>query len=184
MKYIQFILIFTFITQVGYSQAPKVVSDSDMKLYNQEIEKESIKVRQQLLKKDYLNDFDKQITIDFQIDTLKIEQLLKKRINGDYSTAGMTSAVYDSEIEYDKLLNKYYNILIKKLKNSDKEILKQSQKNWLQFRDSERKLNSEIAKSDYSGSGTIQGNIVAVQYLELTKSRTLDLYHYLSRFYK
>ena len=119
-----------------------------MEKYKQEIQKESIKLRQELLKKGYLSDFDKQVSIDFQIDTFVIEKLLSKRISIDYSTAGMTKATYDSEIEYDKLLNKYYQILIKKLNDSDKEILKQSQRNWIQYRDSERKLNNEIAKDD------------------------------------
>ena len=129
-----------------------------------------------------MNDFDKQVSIDFQIDTFLIERLLSKRISIDYSTAGMTKAAYDAEIEYDKLLNKYYQILLKKLNDSDKDILKLSQRNWIQYRDSERKLNSEIAKDEYSGGGTMQRIIVASGYTEITKKRVIELYNYLSRF--
>jgi uncharacterized protein YecT (DUF1311 family) len=182
MRHFQLILLFVFITQFGFAQSPREINDSELEKYKQEIQKESIKLQQELLKKDYLSDFDKQVSIDFQIDTFVIERLLSKRISIDYSTAGMTKATYDSEIEYDKLLNKYYQILIKKLNDSDKEILKQSQRNWIQYRNSERKLNNEIAKDEYSGGGTMQRIIVASGYFEITKKRVIELFGYLGRF--
>jgi len=182
MRQIRLILLFVIIAKIGYAQTPKEISDTDLAKYKQEIQKESLKLKQELLKKDYLNDFDKQISIDFKIDTFLIEKLLSKRISIDYSTAGMTKAAYDTEVEYDKLLNKYYQLLLKKLNDSDKEILKQTQRSWIQYRDSERKLNSEIAKDEYSGGGTMQRIIVASGYVEITKKRVIELYSYLTRF--
>ena len=182
MRQIKLILLFVITTTLGFAQTPVEISDADLVKYKQDIQKESLKLKQELLKKDYLNDFDKQVSIDFQIDTFLIERLLSKRISIDYSTAGMTKAAYDAEIEYDKLLNKYYQILLKKLNDSDKDILKLSQRNWIQYRDSERKLNSEIAKDEYSGGGTMQRIIVASGYTEITKKRVIELYNYLSRF--
>ena len=182
MKLIKLIFSFLITANLGFAQSPKEISDADLVKYKQEIQTESLKLKQELLKKDYSTDFDKQVSIDFQIDTFLIEKLLSKRISIDYSTPGITEAVYDSEIQYDKLLNKYYQSLLKKLKDSDKEILKRSQRNWIQYRDIERKLNSEIAKEEYSGGGTIQRIIVVSRYAEITKDRVIELFNYLSRF--
>ena len=182
MKQIRMILLLMIVAKIGYAQSPKEISDSDLVRYKQEILQNALTLKQELLKKDYLSEFEKQIIIDFKIDTYLIEELLSKRISVDYSTAGMTNATYDAEVEYDKLLNKYFQLLLKKLKDSDKEILKQTQRNWIQYRDSERKLNIIISKDEYSGGGTIQSNIVAGGYLEITKKRVIELYDYLTRF--
>lgn len=182
MKQIKLILLLVLTAKLGFTQSSKVMNDSVLTKYKLEIQKESLKLKQELLKNDYLNDFDKQVSIDFQIDTFLIEKLHAKRISIDYSTAGITEATYDTEIEYDKLLNKYYQLLLKKLNDSDKEILKLSQRNWIQYRNSERKLNSEIAKDEYSGGGTMQRIFVASGYAEITKKRVIELYNYLTRF--
>jgi len=184
MKRIHLTFFLLSIINYGFSQFPREMTESDLAKFKQEIQIESIKLRENLLNKDYLSDFEKQISVNFQVDTFKIERLLSKRISIDYSTTGMVTATFDSEKEYDKLLNKYYQILLKKLNESDKEILKKSEKNWLQFRESERKLNLEIAKEQYSGGGTIQSVIIASGYVELTKKRLLEIYIYLSRFNK
>lgn len=182
MKRTNFILWFVITSNFVFAQPPKEISDSDLVMYKQEIQNESVTLRLELLKKHYLNDFDKQISVDFQIDTFLIERLQSKRISIDYSTYGMIKATSDSEIEYDKLLNKYYQLLIKKLNDSDKEILKQSQKKWILFRDSEKNLNSAIAKNEYSGGGTMQGITVANKTAEITQKRVIELFNYLNRF--
>lgn len=147
-----------------------------------EIEKEADILRQKLEKEDYeLSDEGKVFAIDFQIDTFKIESLFNKRMDTDYSTVGMVSAAMELEKDYDALLNKYYKILLGKLNTTDKEILKKSQRNWIAFRDSERQLNAEISKDEYSGGGTIQQLIVSSNYLDITKKRVLELYDYLER---
>jgi uncharacterized protein YecT (DUF1311 family) len=183
MKCNTIIVILIFFTITGYAQTPRVITDSDMVILKLDVQKEAVNLRQKLMNNDYLSDYEKKIMIDFQIDTFMIERLLVKRISIDYSTTGMCDAVYDSEIEYDRLLNKYYQILLKKLNDSDKAILRQSQVNWIKFRDTERKLNEEIAKDEYSGGGTMQRNIVASGYAEITKERIIELYGYLCRFY-
>jgi hypothetical protein len=42
--------------------------------------------------------------------------------------------------------------------------LKQSQRNWIKYRESERRLNAEIVKDEYSGGGTIQQIFIADGY--------------------
>jgi uncharacterized protein YecT (DUF1311 family) len=135
-----------------------------------------------LEREEYDSDFAKQVSVEYQIDAFKIDQLLARRIDIDYSTSGMVTATYEAESEYDDLLNKYYQQLLAKLSGEDKAVLRQSQKNWLQFRDSERELNSLLTKDEYSGGGTIQRTIGSDCELELTKARVKGLVDYLLRF--
>jgi uncharacterized protein YecT (DUF1311 family) len=181
MKSIQlFILLFQ--SQFCLAQYPSQITDSLMSKLKLEVQKETEIFRQQLKKKENLTDFDLKVGIEFDCDTFKIERLIAKRISLDYSTSGMVEAAYDAEAEYDKLLNKYYKLLLKKLSSLDKEVLIQSQRNWIQLRDSESKLQNTLSKEEYSGGGTIQRVIIATEYLEMTKRRVVVLYNYLGAF--
>ena len=179
MKLIKLIFLFLITTNLAFAQTPRYIEDANLVKYKQEIEKEALKLKQELLKKDYISDFDK-LQIDFQIDTLMIERFVSIRasIGG---TLDVIAAVYDSGIEYDKLLNKYYKLLHKRLEDSDKEILKQAQRNWIKYRDSESKLNDVIYKEEYSGFGTVLDILVTSRNAEITKNRVFELYDYLSR---
>lgn len=180
MKLIKLIFLFLITTNLAFAQTPRYIEDANLVRYKQEIEKEALKLKQELLKKDRISDFDK-LQIDFQIDTLMIERFLSKRTSIDYTTHGLIAAVYDSGIEYDILLNKYYKLLHKRLEDSDKEILKQAQRNWIKYRDSESKLNDVIYKAEYSGGGSMEIILVASRDAEITKNRVLELFDYLSR---
>lgn len=179
MKLIKLIFLFLITTNLAFAQTPRYIEDANLVKYKQEIEKEALKLKQELLKKDCISDFDK-LQIDFQIDTLMIERFVSIRasIGG---TLDVIAAVYDSGIEYDKLLNKYYKLLHKRLEDSDKEILKQAQRNWIKYRDSESKLNDVIYKEEYSGFGTVLDILVTSRNAEITKNRVFELYDYLSR---
>ncbi|PKD43372.1 lysozyme inhibitor LprI family protein [Rhodohalobacter barkolensis] len=120
--------------------------------------------------------------IEFKSDTFAIERRREMRMEINWSTAGMNNASYAAEREYDQLLNKYYQKLLGKLDDEDKEILRQSQRNWIRFRDSERDVNYMLTDWQYSGGGTIQTTINANHHLEITKHRVIELYRYLSRF--
>jgi uncharacterized protein YecT (DUF1311 family) len=93
----------------------------------------------------------------------------------NYTTFGMVHSTNDATADYDKLLNKYYKLLISKLSESDKEILRTAQRNWISFRDSEIKLIETMSKEDYSGGGTIQQLIVSGRINALTKERVIEL---------
>ncbi len=161
-----------------------VFSQNETENFQKEINKKAELLKQKLEAKDYISDFEKQTVISFKVDTFKVELMLSLRMDNDYTTTGMVNTMYEAEKEYDKLLNKYYKILLKKLNESDQEALKQSQRNWIKFRDSERNLNSIISKPEYSGGGTIQNIFVASEYFEITKDRVIELYHYISRFFE
>ena len=182
MKHLPLLLVLIFWCRHSFAQAPKEITPPHLESYKAEAQQQVNKLRQELAQQDYLTDFEKQVTVEFRVDTFQIERLLAKKMEIDYSTAGMVKATYEAEAAYDKLLNKYYLLLLRKLNPADKELLKQAQRHWLQYRDSERKFNTEFAKEQYSGGGTVQSVVVAGNFLDITRRRVLELYNYLSRY--
>ena len=118
--------------------------------------------------------------IEFGIDTFKIERAVAIALDRDNSDIGMNQACYDAAKQYDLLLNKYYRKLSAVLKDEDKKILISAQKSWLAFRDAEVSLVEVVSKEEYSGGGTMHALTEASHYLELIKSRTVELLdHYI-----
>ncbi len=130
------------------------------------------------LEKQYSDEITKEEIIEFIIDTCRIERIYSEKTNIDYSTLGMKESLADLDIQYDNLLNKYYKKLISKLPDSDKEILKQAQRNWIKFRDSENELINLLSGEKYSGGGTMQGFYSGERSLYFTKKRVGDLFQY------
>ena len=172
-KIILLILLVSFTTI--YSQ-----NDNKIDQIKNEVEKEVVKYRDSLNKT--ADEFTKKIDVEFNCDVFRIEQIAKKTMDFDYSTSGMSAAVYELESNYDKLLNKYYTILLNKMEINDREILKTSQRNWIKFRDAEIKL-IVIVSENYSSGGSIQNNIVSAKVCELTKKRVFELKAHINEFY-
>lgn len=122
--------------------------------------------------------------IEFAVDTFKINRIALKRLDIDYTTLGMNTTMYQEADSYDKLLNKYYNRLMKSLKPDDKKTLITAQKSWLTFRDTEYELIKTLRKEEYSGGGTMQTTIIAGQYYDLIQKRTIDIFNYLNEIIK
>jgi uncharacterized protein YecT (DUF1311 family) len=184
MKAIVVFLIVLLLSVVLFGQNPKETDHADSIKIKKEVEKKAQSLKLQLEKSNgYVNDVEKKLAIEFTLDTFRIEETNSKMIEIDNSTVGMVDAIYSSENDYDKLLNKYYKILIDKLDAADKEILRSSQKNWLVFRDDELQLNDMLSKEKYSGGGTIQNLIVSGRVLEITKNRVIEMFQYCLRFY-
>ncbi|MEI6949256.1 lysozyme inhibitor LprI family protein [Paraflavisolibacter sp. H34] len=142
----------------------------------QDIEKEIVVLKQQMK-----NSQATDLHIEFATDTIRIERYMEKYMDYDYSTAGMRAATYDAAAQYDSLLNKYYKKLLLVLKPEDKKVLQQAQRAWLSYRDNELKLVAVVRKDAYSGGGTLQQLTDTGYYLDIIKSRTIELYHHLSR---
>ncbi len=176
------LLIITLASSLAQAQ-PKEVTDAQMAEFIAAIENDAKKLREVLEQTEYRSDLDKQRTVEFTIDTFKIERMMQLRLSIDYSTAGMVNAGSDTEEEYDKILNKYYQLLLSRLNDKDKETLKQSQRNWIAFRDSEQQLNRLLTDESYSGGGTMQSLIAMSRSLELTKKRVFEIHQYLCRIY-
>ena len=159
--------------------AQREVNETDILKFNQEIDNDIIKLKDSLTNsKNYLSKID----LEFKSDIYRIEKLANKKIEVNSTTMGMTKAIFELEKGYDQLLNKYYQVLIRKLKSEDIEKLKISQRNWMAFRDSERVLVGIVSKDEYSGGGTIQGNIRASRTCEMTKVRVYNIKEHIDQF--
>ena len=159
--------------------AQREVNETDILKFNQEIDNDIIKLKDSLTNsKNYLSKID----LEFKSDIYRIEKLANKKIEVNSTTMGMTKAIFELEKGYDQLLNKYYQVLIRKLKSEDIEKLKISQRNWMAFRDSERVLVGIVSKDEYSGGGTIQGNIRASRICEMTKVRVYNIKEHIDQF--
>lgn len=174
MKSLLLTVIALTFSALCFGQAPQQLTKAD----SVEIENTIISKAEKL--KDLLQGSSK-LSSAFTIDTFKIEERQRLKLDIDYSTNGMVSSALDAGREYDKLLNKYYRQLLNSLNKEDKEILKKSQRNWIKFRDSELEMNETLTNDYYSGGGTIQRVFAASRVLEITKNRVLEIYDYLDR---
>lgn len=119
------------------------------------------------------------ISEQFKQDTARIES--KYRADTDYSTMGMITANIEMEKDYDELLNKYYKILLEKLDNEQKQILRTSQRNWIKLRDSDREVISMLRAKAYNdaGGGSVWGVVSSNAMIDITKQRVIQLYDFL-----
>jgi uncharacterized protein YecT (DUF1311 family) len=178
MKKLISILILFYYCFAGFAIAQNEFTTLDSVRLVRKIDKQMISLRQELDKK-YGEDQHKELMIEFAIDTARIERFTSEKMSVDYSTAGMNDAITELNNGYDKLLNKYYKKLISGLEPTDKEILKQAQRNWILYRDSQIKLIRLLSDDKYSGGGSIQTNICSADILSLTKERVIQLFQYI-----
>lgn len=175
MKHLILIIFLTFTYNQTFAQEerPKELTPQKLQKIRADIEKQIPDLKQSLSDQDFSSR-----QIEFAIDTFRIERLAAERMNIDYSTSGMNFAINELTDSYDKLLNKYYNKLIKLLDPEDKKVLLNAQKAWLVFRDSERIFIRTMTKEKYSGGGTIQSNIASDRFSQLVIQRTKDIFDY------
>jgi len=91
------------------------------------------------------------------------------------TTVGMMECSIRANKEWDKELNKYYNLLMTTLSVEEKQKLKSSQKNWILYRDKEIEFASTIY---YNLQGTMWRVVSADRQTELTRQRALELKAY------
>lgn len=175
--YLIIVITFTFGLHC-FGQTPRQLTKTDSTQIETEVEKKTQELKDSLVKSDQKAD---NLRIEFATDTFSIEERHRLKLGIDYSTNGMVISTIYANKEYDKLLNKYYQLLQKSLNEEDKEILKKSQRNWIEFRDSELELNGVLMNDYYSGGGSIQRVFAAGRNLDLTRDRVIELYHYLNR---
>jgi uncharacterized protein YecT (DUF1311 family) len=92
------------------------------------------------------------------------------------STADMVEAEDEGVKLWDKELNRVYGELLQQLPKEDKSALKDSQQEWIKFRD----RNLQLIQVVYGNAeGTMYHVFAARAALEVVKSRVLDLRSYL-----
>jgi len=99
----------------------------------------------------------------------------EKCIASDSTTAGMTECTLKAMEMWNREMNRIYKELLKKLPKKQKVLLKQSQIQWIKFRDAEFNFTTEFYGSF---DGTIWRNVWAGEKLSLIKERTLKLQIY------
>lgn len=151
---------------------PKPVTPQMLQTIKAEVEKEIVKLKQR--KGTDLNADQ----LAFMADTFRIEQTFRKTTAIDYSTASMREGTNVRREGYDKLLNIYYNKLLKLLKPEDKAILINAQRSWITYRDNEAKLIYKLTEDAYSGGGTMQILIASGSYADLTVQRAIAIFQY------
>ena len=170
MRYIIAALLI-FCSYTAFSQTgPGELTPALEKKFKAEIEKEVVKLRADLKKSS-----ETDLGIEFAIDTYRLDALLDKFAETEYSTAGICNAEYKVAQMYDSLLNKYYKKLLAVLKGDDKQVLVKTQKAWMAYRDAENELVFIIGKEDYAGGGTMQNMLRASAYREFVKKRTVEI---------
>ncbi|OXB16717.1 lysozyme inhibitor LprI family protein [Flavobacterium reichenbachii] len=94
----------------------------------------------------------------------------------DISTAEMCNCEIKAREDWDKQLNSSYNLLKAKLSKDAFEILKQSQKQWIIYRDNEFEF---ISKYYYEvKQGTMWYPVAEGRKTEIVKARTIELKRY------
>lgn len=179
MKQAAFVFFFTLYGVAGFCQSPRQLTRQDSVRIEKQTAEYLSTVCNQLEKETFPDNSRKTKIISFTLDTCRIERMASEYMKIDFSTAGMNNAVNEMNRQYDQLLNTYYQKLLVQLKDADKEKLKQAQRNWIQFRDSELELINLLSEDRYLGGGTIQTNRRSAGSLYLTKKRLIEMFHYL-----
>jgi uncharacterized protein YecT (DUF1311 family) len=181
MKKIFSLIAYFFISYATFAQnsGPQEVTPQILQKIKANIERQIPAFKQKM--SNYGHNPDE---IEFAVDTFRIEQLASKRMDIDYSTYSMNEATIELTASYDKLLNKYYNKLLKALKPEDQKILITAQRAWLVYREAEIKLINTMIKDEYSGGGTIQSTLQVGSYSSLVVERTKDIFNYYNSIFK
>ena len=113
-----------------------------------------------------------QIEKKYAIDIAE-EKCLEKK---DISNAEMCNCTIEARESWDKELNKYYGLLKTKLPKEAFDVLKESQKQWLIYRDNEFLF---ITKFYYEvKEGTMWYAIAQNQKMQIVKKRAIELENY------
>ncbi len=105
-----------------------------------------------------------------------IEQTLQSCIAKDFANDALLKCYQTAYTEWDKELNQYYKELKQLLNNKQQRILKNAQRNWINYRDSEFSMLSTIY-------GSLNGNqwqlLIMATKVEIVKQRALELHDYI-----
>ena len=158
---------------------PNEITPKVLQNIKDDIEKKIPALKGSYLAKEYTSD-----EIEFSLDTFRFTQVVKKRMEVDYSTAGMNQTVIEMTKSYDILMNKYYNKLLNRLRLEDKKILIVTQRAWIKFRDAEFKLIGVLLNDNYTGGGTIHSSIAISRYSDIIVNRTMEIFNYYNEIQK
>ncbi|MGL6168056.1 MAG: lysozyme inhibitor LprI family protein [Fusobacteriaceae bacterium] len=116
------------------------------------------------------------VSEDYERELSNLEKQYELKLDEDYSTFGKLSASADYYEELDKVLNKSYKELMAILGTEEKIALRNSQREWIKFKDKE----IEFSETLYSKKeGTIYRQLTPIIMIDLIKNRINELVSYL-----
>lgn len=105
-----------------------------------------------------------------------IEQALQNCIAKDFANTALLKCYQTAYQEWDKELNQLYKELRQLLNNKQQRVLKNAQRNWINYRDSEFLMLTTIY-------GNLAGNqwqlLIIATKVEIVKQRALELHDYI-----
>ncbi|WP_343632332.1 hypothetical protein [Fluviicola sp.] len=126
------------------------------------------------------SEFSDSIRRLFLEDTFVVENLHRKQLEKDLTNLGMNKANLACASEYELLVDKYYGILLSKMKPDDKELLISWQQSWKALMDKERVLIGKFMQEAYSGGGSVQSLTYTSRLMHGQKDHLILLMNYLS----
>jgi uncharacterized protein YecT (DUF1311 family) len=107
----------------------------------------------------------------YKIDTI-LNNCIDKTNGGDVS---MISCLQKAEMNWDAQLNKTYKLLLTKLDSGDQRKLRESERQWVVYKDKEFNFLTDVyGKQD----GTMWGILISSKRMQLIRQRAIELLDY------
>lgn len=97
-------------------------------------------------------------------------------VEKDSTTAGISNCAYSAQMQWDAEMNKYYQLLLKKLDKESASKLRESQRAWVKFRDKEFEYLNFVYFKPLMGS--VYTNTAAVDKAMIVEKRAKELKEY------
>ena len=113
--------------------------------------------------------------VQAQTKEYRIDSTLGKCTAKNASDAGMITCLQKAETDWDKELNKYYKLLLIKLDTSQQKKCRDSQRQWLIYKDKEVNFFTDIfSKKD----GSMWNLLIADKRMQIIRQRVVELIGY------
>ncbi|MEI6950833.1 lysozyme inhibitor LprI family protein [Paraflavisolibacter sp. H34] len=104
-----------------------------------------------------------------------IDTKLKKCQETNGSTIGLVECKENAEKDWDAELNKYYKLLLGTLSVDEKQTLRETQREWLLFKEKEVKFYLKVYGSK---DGSMWNVVIADKKMQIVRQRAIDLMGY------
>ncbi len=160
---------------------PGSIHAQDSLSNDESVLKEAAAFRAEIEKEKTSHDLDRRLWVDFRVDTFTIQKTLQAELNaatGRYDAGFAWSHAVNA---YNKMAGTFYNQLMERMIEVDKQYLQNSQESWLAYKQAEQILNQIIGRKQYNKSGLINETYEYERMLEINKRRAIELFNYLLR---
>ena len=124
---------------------------------------------------------DKDLWVTFRVDTFMIQKTLDANLKEASERYDASFAWSDAVSAYNEMIGRYYNLLMEKMIEIDRPYLEASQKDWLEYKQSEQILNQIIGRKEYNKSGLVNETYEYRRMVNINKDRAVELLNYLLR---